>query len=243
MSDSRNCPRCLQEIHSSRWFGSPTVCNSCGFVLSGKQKISEEKFERSFLVSIIVSAALFVSAFIHFANWGSAGVEVIAFKLGQIAGWNSKESVNRMAQICLDLKKYDCTERLYLQLARMDFKEYSRLGKFQFAQRKFKEAADSYKNFFASHGEDVEAHYIYARALGEIGDIDEAARHFDYVLSTKPDVVQITVVQNYVKYLIRANQLDHARRVIQQVRRRSETVSSFMEAELKDILQRRDGSV
>jgi tetratricopeptide (TPR) repeat protein len=241
MIGTRNCPRCLQEIHNSRLRGAPVVCDSCGHVLSPTQRAAEEGMERSFLYMTFATAIFIVASFIHVANWGGASLEVIGFKIGELTGGNSAGAVERMAQTCLDLKKFDCTERMYAQLARADFRQYSRLGKFQLSERKFKEAADSFRRFFAAGGGDIEVNYMYAKALGEIGEINEASKHFDYVLAAKPGVVQITVVQNYVKYLISANQLEHAKKVIQKVRRRDQTVSSFMEEELRTIIQRQGG--
>ena len=197
--------------------------------------------ERSFLYMIIASAVIMVSSFIHVANWGGASVEVVGFKLGELIGGNSTQSIERMAKTCFEMKKFDCTEKMYAQIALRDSKQFVRLGKFQLSQRKYKEASDSFRRFFAAGGGNIEANYMYAKALGELGAIEEASKHFDYVLAAKPGVVQITVVQNYVKYLISANKLDHAKKVIQKVRRRDTTVSSFMENELNAIIQRQGG--
>jgi tetratricopeptide (TPR) repeat protein len=241
MLKSQNCPRCLQPIKNDRLRGSPIVCNSCGHVLSPTQKASEEGMERSFLYIIIASAVFMVASFIHLANWGGASFEVVGFKLGELIGTNSTQTVERMAKTCLELKKFECTEKMYGQLARGDAKQFVRLGKFQLSQRKFKDASDSFRRFFSAGGGDIEVNYLYAKALGELGAIEEASRHFDYVLAAKPDVVQITVVQNYVKYLMSANKLDHAKDVIHKVRRRDTAVSSFMENELNAIIQRQGG--
>ncbi len=241
MIATNRCPRCTQQIDSSRLNGAPVVCDSCGNVLSPTQKVSEERMERSFLIAKITTAIFMVAGFIHVANWGSESLNVIAFKVGEIAGGNSPVTIERMARKCLEMKKYDCTEKLYAKLAETDPRQYARLGKFQVSLRKYKPAVDNFRRFFAGGGGDIEANYFYAKALGEVGEITEAARHFDYVLSAKPDVVQITVLQNYVRYLMDANQLDHAKKVIEKVRSRDQTVSSFMESELRSIIQRQGG--
>ncbi len=197
--------------------------------------------EKVFLVTTIASAVLMIAGFVHIASWGGASLQVIGFKAGELIGGNSPAAVEKMAAVCLELKKFDCTEKLYAELARGDSKQLARLGKFQLQQRKFKEAADSFRQFFAAGGGDIEVNYLYAKALGETGQIAEAVKHFDYVLSAKPDVVQITVVQNYVKYLVGANQLEDAKKVIKNIRRRHTAVSSFMETELKAISEREAG--
>jgi tetratricopeptide (TPR) repeat protein len=99
----------------------------------------------------------------------------------------------------------------------------------------YQEAVNTYRTFFSKGGVDLEASYNFARALGQVGMVDEASKYFDYVLGAKPDVVQVTVVQNYVKLLMEANRLDQAQKLIEGVRKQSETSAYFMEDEFKKI--------
>ena len=234
----QSCPRCLQTIKKSRMHSDPVVCNSCGHVLSPSQERSEEKIERSFLYAICAMAVTMTAAFMHLATWGGASVEVVRFKAADLFHANTFAQTENMARLCLEIKKFDCTEKMYARLALVDNAHYAILGKFQLNQRKFPEAAENFRRFFAGGGGDLDVNYLYARALSETGDIDEASKHFDYVLASKPGVVQVTVVQKYVKYLIGANRLDRAKQVIQETRRRDRSISSFMDAEMREILQR-----
>jgi len=238
MYGTQTCPRCLLQITNDRLRATPVVCNSCGHVLSPVQKATEDKLEKYFLYSIVGFSVFMLASFMHVASWGGASLEVIGLKTGELLGSQSPASQERMAEICLELKKYQCTEKMYAQRAANDFNQLARLGKFQLSQRKFREASHTFKRFFAAGGSNLEVTYMQAKALAETGAIDEAAKHFEEVLAAKPDVLQITVVQNYVKYLVDANRLDEAKSVIQRVRSRGETVSSFMDYELKDIMQR-----
>lgn len=238
MFGERNCPRCLLSINRERLYANPIVCDSCGHVLSEKQDSVEVGLERSFMWSIVAFSAFTLAAFMHVSTWDQFSGEIIGLKVGETIGTSSMADMERMAQICLELKKYDCTERKLAQLSRQDVRIYARLGKFQMSQRKFTEAADSFRRFFNSGGGDLEANYQFARALGELGKIEEATKHFEYVLASKPDVLQVTVAQNYVKYLVQANRYDRARDVILKLRRKGDSVSSFMDSELKEIQQK-----
>lgn len=238
MTGINNCPRCFLEIKPERLQDNPVICDSCGHVLSPLQSSIEAKMERRFLIWIISFSVVMVLGFMHLANWGSASLEVLGFQATELVSGNSHESVERMAAICLELKKYDCTEKMYARNAPLDPTYHVRLGKFQVSQRKFPEAVATFKKFFADGGGDIDANYLYAKALSEIGEIDEASKHFEFVLEAKPDTLQITVVQNYVKYLVEADRLDQAKQVIERMQRRDQTVSSFMDSELKEILQR-----
>ncbi len=234
----QNCPRCQLKINNDRLRSFPIICDCCGHVLSANQIVVEEKMERSFLYSIIGFSASLVLGFMLVANWGNHSVEAVFFQVGEILGSHAPQDYEHMGEVCLSLKKYDCVEKMYFEVARADSRQFARLGRFQVAQHKYKEAADSFRRYFANGHGDIEVNYFYAKALGETGRIDEAAKHFEYVLAARPRVMQVTVVQNYVKYLVAANRLEQAQKVIQKMRSRDQTVSSFMDSELKEIRQK-----
>lgn len=238
MFGASTCPRCMTDVSQTRMNSFPVVCDHCGYVLSGKNTETEQKLERTFIWSICGFSAFLVIAFLHVSAWGPYSMEILSLKAGQYMGGGNVASWDRVGVICLELKKYECVEEMYARMATVDPSQYARLGKFQMSQRKFANAAESYRQFFVRGGGDLEANYQYARALSETGRIDEAAKHFDYVLAAKPDVLQVTVVQNYVKYLVQANQLARAKQVIEKVRRRGTSVSQFMDTELNDIKQK-----
>jgi tetratricopeptide (TPR) repeat protein len=176
-----------------------------------------------------------VLGFIHVVNWGGYALEVIPLKALTMIGLDSTPTQERMTQICLDVKRYDCAEQMMARMASHDKNAYLRLGKFQFSRMKYADAAESYRQFFGSGGQNLDAAYFYARALGEIGHVDESAKYFDYVLSAKPDVLQVTVASNYVKMLVLHGRLDQSLRVIQAIRHRGASARSFMDSEYKVI--------
>lgn len=217
----------------------PVVCDCCGHVQSANQVVIEEKIEQSFLFSMIGFSVALVAGFMLVANWGEHSIEAVTFQAGELMGAHNQQDYEHFGAVCLSLKKYDCAEKMYFNVARADSTQFARLGKFQMNQRKYKEAMESFRRYFANgNNKDVEVNYHYARALGELGMIDEASKHFDYVLGAKPRVMQVTVVQNYVKYLVAANRFDKAQQVIIRMRRRDQTVSQFMDTELKMIQAR-----
>jgi tetratricopeptide (TPR) repeat protein len=142
------------------------------------------------------------------------------------------------AEICMDLKKWDCVETEYLTIAQSNPPQYIRAGGFQMKRAKYNEAAQSYYKFFQSGGQGLEASYNYAKALAELGQVDEAVKYFDQVLAAKPDTLQVTVVTNYVKLLMKHQRYDQAKVLIQKVRTEAgPTAESFMTAEFNEIQQ------
>ena len=101
---------------------------------------------------------------------------------------------------------------------------------------KYNEAAQSYYKFFKSGGQDLESSYNYAKTLSQLGQVDEAIKYFDQVLGAKPDVLQVTVIQNYVKLLVENKRFVQAKVLIEHVRKDGgEAAGSFMDAEYKRI--------
>lgn len=239
MFGTETCPRCLTELSPVRAQSTPKVCNGCGHVLSKAEATSAKDFERHSLYWVVGSSIAIVLTFMHVVSWGGYSLEVIPLQVFQFIGLDSDENQERMAHICLDTKKLDCVESIYSRKAHSDPNGLIRLGRFQFNRMKYTEAATTFQTYFLNGGEnDPDARFVYARALSEAGNVDEAAKQYDLLLATKPDVLQVTVAQNYVKLLVQHNRLEQALKVLQSIRRRGDSVTMFMDSEFKDISQK-----
>jgi len=174
-------------------------------------------------------------------TWGSHSLEIIPLEAGELLHINSSNDNERLAQIGMDLKKYDMVEKEYYHLAQQAPANWARLAKFQMSRKEFREAADSYGRYFASaNGKiDIDARFDYAKALAEIGQIDDAAKNFEYVLGSRPGIRQVTVIEHYVTMLVKAERFDQAQRVIEHVRRQDPSASRFMDTEYKVISEKK----
>lgn len=236
----RICPRCKQEIDHSRIQQTPMVCDSCGFVVSTAEARVREVVEKSILKAALVGSVIIVALFMHVGSWGNHSLEIIPLKIGQATHTSSTADLERMVQIGMDIHKYDWVETLYAQLVtEADPQNFVRLGKFQLSRAKYKEAAETYRQYFLLGKRNLDARYDYARALGEIGKTDEAAKNFDYVLKSKPGVRQVTIIQKYVSMLVKAERFDQAQKVIENVRRQDPSAGQFMDTEYKVISARK----
>jgi tetratricopeptide (TPR) repeat protein len=185
---------------------------------------------------------LIVGAFVQLATWDVHSWDVIPLQVKELIGASSNDDLEKMASICMERKRYDCVEKEYSRLSERDPKLLLRLGKFQMSRARYNDAVNTYRTFFSKGGIDLEASYMFARSLGQVGMVDEAAKYYDYVLGAKPDVLQVTVVQNYVKLLMEANRLDQAKKLIENVRSKSETSAYFMDNEFKKIQELTSGA-
>jgi tetratricopeptide (TPR) repeat protein len=229
------CPRCQFEISEERKKSNPVVCDSCGLVLSNTDADLREAIDSRFIKFACGIAIALVAGFMQVVSWDNHAIEVIPLQIKSLVGASSNDDLEKMAAICMDRKKYDCVEQQYTRLAEGNPANTLRLGKFQMSRARYQEAVNTYRNFFAKGGVDLEGSYNFARALGQVGQIDEAAKYYTYVIDAKPDVLQVTVVQNYVRLLMVANRLDQAKQLIEGVRKKNDASAYFMEDEYQKI--------
>lgn len=194
------------------------------------------KIERRSIVWFSAISVFVIAAHIQLSNWDKHSLSIIPLGVKSTLGMMSQADHEHKAEICIDLKKWDCVETSYVSIAKADSTQWQRAADFQMKRAKYAEAAQSYYQFFQNGGESLEASYSYAKALAQLGQVDEATQYFDQVLASKPDVLQVTVVQSYVKLLMDHQRYDQAKVLIDKVRAQSGvTGEQFMDEELNQI--------
>jgi tetratricopeptide (TPR) repeat protein len=198
----------------------------------------EREVSKKFIkVSISLSIAMVV-AFIHIVTWDKYAFEIIPIKVKQLIGGLSPQDYDRLAEICKDRKNLDCVESSLVSKFSSNptqIETLASLGDLQVKRKEFKLAANTFAGYFKSGGVSVEASYDYARALSEVGLIDQAAQYYQRVIDSKPDTMLITVTQNYVRMLVAHNRYQDAKALIDSIRSRGGNASMFMEHEMQEI--------
>jgi tetratricopeptide (TPR) repeat protein len=229
------CPRCKLDVSAERKKSLPVICDHCGFTLTNNENQVKKVADRQTMI-LFGSFSLFVLiSFFQLTNWDNYSLEIIPLKIKATLGMTSPGDADRTAQICMDLKKWDCVESNYSRFTEASPERLTRLGQFQMKRAEYNEAAQTFYTFFKKGGNNLEASYSYAKALAQLGQIDDATKYFDQVLAARPDVLQVTVVTNYVKLLMDHQRYDQARKLIQDVRSKGPQTASFMETELQKI--------
>lgn len=230
-----HCPRCQQDFPEDRRNSVVVVCSSCGWTPADSNKSVDQSLHKKFGIIATGIAIFFTAGFIQTVEWDNHAFEVIPLKVKQTLGAASSEDLSRIGEICIERSKLACTEQAFKEMAQRNPEDYARLGKFQFQRGLFKDSAWAYSKYFEKNGQDIEARYYFARSLGEIGQVDDAVAQYDYVLSTKPETLQVTVIQHYVKMLMNNQRFDQAKALIDTVREKSATNAYFMNDEFKRI--------
>ena len=229
------CPQCKLDISPERKKIMPIICDHCGFTSSNDQKL-ENDIQKKTIFAFIAVAVFAVSAHIQLSNWDKYSLDIIPLTIKETIGATTASDLETKAEMCMELKKWDCVETEYLKAAALDPVKFQRAGDFQMKRQKFNPAAQSYYKFFQTGQQSLDVSYSYAKALAKLGQVDDAVKYFDQVLAAKPETLQITVVQNYVKLLMDAQRFDQAKVLISKIRKDSGPAGeSFMDDEFKKI--------
>lgn len=229
------CPRCKLEVSIDRKSLNPVVCNHCGMTISNNEEKLERSIESSTLKFMVLFTAFVLIGGFLLTNWDTHSLEIIPLKAKELLGITSPSDQEELASICLDLKKYDCVEEQYKKAAQLDPQKYVRLGRFQLQRSEPQAASGSFSVYFQNGGTDIDAAYEYAKLLGEAGQIDEAAKYFEQILSSKKDVLQVSVIYAYVKALVKSGKYAEAKALIEDVRKQAPTGEQFMADEMTQI--------
>ncbi|MGE0762095.1 MAG: tetratricopeptide repeat protein [Bdellovibrionales bacterium] len=232
------CPRCQTQIPENRVGQNPIVCVACGFVGNNHDKKMDRHLEKRFVKVAFFTAIALVLGFLQTASWDKFALEIIPLKIKQYGGMASNENLIRIAQICAERLKHDCVETAYATLANRGQNDFfAELGKYQVRRGNKTAALQSLTQYFKQNGTDLEAAYQYAKVLGDAGKVEESITYFDSIIKAKPETLQITVVQNYVKMLVHNNRRPEALKLIKDTRKSSSSASMFMEDEYKQLEQ------
>lgn len=233
------CPQCHSDVLPERLSNEPIVCQECGYTNNKNDYLQDRKLEKSFIKVAIGISILIVVSFIQMAIWDRYAIEIVYLQTIDAIGFTDEADLQKIATICEERRRHSCVEEaLYGSAIRGNMESWAKLGKFQMKREKFSAAADSFKHYFALGGLDLEASYQYARSLGATGQVDQAVAYYDQVLKAKPETLQVTVTQNYVKLLLNNGRADQARTLIDGIRKSSPSAALFMEAEFQTLTKK-----
>ncbi len=229
------CPQCKLDISAQRKAIMPVICDHCGYTSGNDQKVENEIQKKTIFAFVAVSIFV-VAAHIQLANWDNQSLNIIPIVVKETMGTSTPADFEAKAEMCMQLKKWDCVETEYLKAAAVDPVKFQRAGDFQMKRAKYNPAAQSYYKFFQAGQQSLDVSYNYAKALAKLGQVDDAVKYFDQVLAARPETLQVTVVQNYVKLLMDAQRFEQAKVLISKIRKESGPAGeSFMDDEFTKI--------
>lgn len=233
-----NCPRCQSEVSKERLSEAVIICNHCGYTAEGPAHRFDYKTDKKSIQLIAAISALLIVALVHSGNWGGAATQIIPLKLKAWTGFADESDYRAIADICIARIKQDCVEKALAQVMDLNptaIEVKAELASFLMRSGREAQAESYFADYFKSGGMSAESAYEFAKLLEKQNRIDEASKYYDIALVNKPDSLQVTIVQSYVKMLMSVGRLLEARTVIDSVRNQGESAKAFMTKEYDEI--------
>lgn len=240
------CPTCKQDIPEDRLQDTVLVCSGCGWSSDQRYKKTMSTLTRRYITTVATLSALMIGGFMHAVQWSGFSGEIIPIQIKEVFQMASADDLNRKAQICIAVQNSRCAEKSYkkrLKLTPKDKNAVADYAKILKKNKKISEAANVYKSYFEIDGfgsgkaTELEANiaYDYAQVLSQLGRFSEAKKYFYFVLNSKPQTLQVSVMESFVDLLIKTDQLKEAKSLIIKTRKKGENTVYFMESKLKHI--------
>ena len=209
--------------------GTRTWSLTCSYVspdgddMKDLNQINWEKEENGrFKVFCALMIVFFMAGLFHVHHWNQYFFEIFPLKTAQMMNTADRDDLMRIAEICKERNKHACQIKAYRQVIKQnsnDYVAFELLAETQYLSGRVIDAEQTLSNYFLSGGESVRATYIYARVLAEMNKHDEAETQFKKALKMKPDVVQVSISEDYVKLLMNRSKFRQAKKFIDRMRK------------------------
>lgn len=197
--------------------------------------MSNPDVERSSAIAMASISAVIIGVIAQIVTWDKYALDVIPIQLREVVFATSPSDWETKAKMCWDLKDWDCVENEYERAARADHTQYKRLGLYLMRRLKYDKASEAFAIYFKNGPEDREAAFAYAKALAELQRDLDAEKYFDKAVDNERGQLEIPVVINYVRLLMKSGKFARAQKLIETVRDQNPTGVQFMDSEYHQI--------
>lgn len=233
------CPVCSNNIKTDHIIGNVAYCDCGASIALTPSAVS--KRDTTVSIPIVLFTALLIGCVIHVVNWDSYSIQILPLKFKQMLGVASADELKVIGEICQKRQKENCEVQALWSAFQLDPKTFNvlvRVGEIQVENKNYAQAVNTYTFYFKSGGKDDTARFYFARSLAENKDFKSSQKQFNYLLSKHRKNPQFDVARSYVEYLIKYNEYEKAKNVIQTHRQAAANAGLFMEKELKVINQK-----
>ncbi|MCB0415793.1 MAG: hypothetical protein KDD50_15755 [Bdellovibrionales bacterium] len=230
------CRQCKNEIEPSRLNERVVVCNHCGY--SKPNNSIMRLIQKIHLRNSLILTALLIAFLFQVRQWDGHYLSVIPLQIKEVIGSLSPADSQKFIDICKERQNYQCIidiSKNWLKYEPLNTRVVAQLAEAYKLNNNPKQSLIEYKNFISLGGNDYKVAYEFAKLLEKQGYLTEALQYYEYVLASQPNVLQVTVLQNYVDLLINTQQFQKARTVILQNRRRGENAKYILEEQLQQV--------
>lgn len=233
------CLQCHFEMSESRLNMDPAVCNHCGYISNLKHQKEADRFQNRLSLIIIGSGILAILLFTQLVFWQNHALTILPLKIKSTFGIDSQEALKEIADICMKTMKYSCVRDSYLAIIEdspNDLDTLDKLAKIEHLMGERQAAIKHLDLYFSNGGRSYLAAHRYAKLLDVTGQPQLADNYYKMALSEKTDIVQVTVTQDYVRFLKNQARYKEAKDLILHYRKNGASIN-FLSQEFEELKQ------
>lgn len=230
------CPQCNQEIPADRYVSGAAVCK-CGWFDPSPVIKRNAHTDKTVLKGMIGASIFLVVAYAHLMSWGSYAVAIPFVKLQQVTGTLSKAGYLELAQVCIDLNKFESAKNAYLDLYRSkrDIDGLAGLAKLQVRLGETKQSMTAFHAYFNGGGTDMDVALKYARVLESENQLGEAVKMYQLAADSSGDLLPVQATTGLVRLLIKQGQYQEAHDRIVEFHTTAENAKGYLNTELSQL--------
>ena len=145
-------------------------------------------------------------------NWGNYALEIPFVKVAQLIGMLSPSGYTELAEVCVNLAKFDCAKGADLDMFEKtgDLRGLEALAKLQMRLGENQNALSTSARYFRSGGKSAETGLNYGRLLLASGQSEMAIQYFDFAIANSGDVLPVQATTEKVRLMIKLGKYDQA---------------------------------
>jgi tetratricopeptide (TPR) repeat protein len=228
------CPRCSNTMDFRI---QPVICSQCGWMPESGDKKVAAQLNKKFMVWALGIGVFLILAYMHVVHWGEHAMEVLPLKVQSVLGVAGPASLERLAKICEDRFKFDCSVDALSSATQKNptAESFTKLGLFQLRMKTYDSALRSYEKALEVATNDPatpnalksDIHYGLAKAADNMKQSDLALTHYQAAIDAKPEVVLVSVTEDYLRLLQGLGKKDEVKAVVGEARKRGGSPSLF----------------
>ncbi len=235
----KTCPQCKKLINSDRSFGGVSICQACGWTQSSREKGVKSLALISYALKGLVIGSVFLLSLSYIKYWDTYALEALPLQVKKITGIATSDELFTLVELCEKRKNLRCAINYSEDLIKRNQGSLRALEKRShnlYLHNESELAMTSYEAYFKYGGKAVQALYEYARLLKKNGHLKSSIVQFEKVIKAKPDMLQITILEHYIKALIEDKQFVKAKKTIEYVQKNASKTFNFMETDLNKLI-------
>lgn len=243
MSSKSFCPRCETYIAPERRVNGFAICE-CGWSDNTPFLLAWTKIEEATIRRLLAFAILLAAFYAHLVSWNQHAFSVPGIYALKWTDRLSGDGYRRLAAICVDLNKWTCADRAYLDLymKKHDVSALADLASLRVRRGESERAEKAFRSYFRAGGDDPEVSYAFAHFLEQHDQAPEALHYYTQAVESSPHRFNTRATAGLLRVLMNQGQYADAYKAVVAFQRKGGVAREYFNEErsrLQRLLNRR----